>query len=120
VGTSTSSEYAAVLYGISAVARRRWMDNTIADHLGSMFRHAGFVDVRETPAHEIITRQDPDFATRLGLWAEVAAARGHQMVADGLLTETQRATTEAEYRAWMQTEAEAQTLYLLTVEGTVP
>jgi ubiquinone/menaquinone biosynthesis C-methylase UbiE len=96
------------------------MDNTLADHLVSMFRHTGFVDVRETPQHEVITRLDPDFATRLGIWAEVAATRGHQMVADGLLTETQRATAEAEYWAWMQTEAEAQTLYLLTVEGTAP
>jgi hypothetical protein len=42
------------------------------------------------------------------------------MVADGLLTEIQAATAEAEHWAWMQTEAEAQTLYLLTVEGTVP
>ena len=96
------------------------MDNAIADHLVAMFRQAGFVDVRETPQHEVITRRDPDFATRLGLWAEVAATRGHQMVADGLLTETQRATAEAEYRVWVQTAAEAQTLYLLTVEGTVP
>jgi ubiquinone/menaquinone biosynthesis C-methylase UbiE len=96
------------------------MDNAVADHLAPMFRRAGFVGVCETPQHEVTTRQDPEFATRLGIWAEVAATRGHQMVADGFLTETQRATAEAEYRAWMQTEAEAQTLYLLTVEGTVP
>lgn len=96
------------------------MDNAIADHLVSMFRHVGLVDVRETPQHEVTTRQAPDFAARLGLWAEVAATRGHQMVADGFLTATQRATAEAEYRTWIQTEAEAQTLYLLAVEGTVP
>jgi ubiquinone/menaquinone biosynthesis C-methylase UbiE len=95
------------------------MDNVIADHLAAMLRHTGLVDIRVTPQHEVSTRHDADFATRIGIWAEVAATRGHQMVADGFITATQRATTEAEYRAWMQTEAEAQSLYLLAVEGTV-
>ena len=95
------------------------MDNAIADHLASLLRHAGLVHVRETPQHEVTARHDPDFVTRIGIWAEVAATRGHQMVADGLITEAQRARAEAEYRTWVETEAESQTLYLLAVEGTV-
>jgi hypothetical protein len=96
------------------------MENAVADHLRPMFRDVGFVDICETPQYEITTRHDPDFATYVGLWAEVVTTRGHQMVADGFLTEMQRATAEAEYRTWMKTEAEAQTLYVLAVEGTVP
>lgn len=95
------------------------MDNAIADHLTLMLRAIGLSDILQTPQHEVATRQDPDFATRVGIWTEVLATRGYQMVADGLITETQRATAEAEYRTWVQTEAEAQTLYLLAVEGTV-
>ena len=96
------------------------MDNTLADHLADLYAQCGFVDIVSTPQHEVSTKNDPDFSTRLGLWAEVAASRGHQMVADGILTETQRATAEAEYRAWVHESAMAQTMYLMAVEGRRP
>ncbi len=96
------------------------MDNTLADHLVDLYAQSGFEDVVSTPQHEVSTKNDPDFLTRLGLWAEVAASRGHQMVADGILTETQRATAEAEYRAWVHDSAVAQTMYLIAVEGRRP
>lgn len=96
------------------------MDNTLADRLADLYRQCGFVDIVSTPQHEVGTRNDPDFLTRLGLWAEVAASRGHQMVADGILTETQRATAETEYRTWVHDSAVAQTMYLMAVEGRRP
>jgi len=96
------------------------MDNTLADRLADLCGQCGLVDVVLTPQHEVSQRHDPDFATRLGLWAEVAASRGHQMVADGLLAEPQRATAEAEYRAWMHDQALSQTMYLIAVEGRRP
>jgi SAM-dependent methyltransferase len=96
------------------------MDNALADRLADLCAQCGLVDIVSTPQHEVSTRQDPDFSTRLGLWAEVAASRGHQMVEDGVLTETQRATAEAEYRAWVHDSAVTQTLYLLAVEGRRP
>jgi ubiquinone/menaquinone biosynthesis C-methylase UbiE len=96
------------------------MDNTLADRLAHLSAQCGLVDIVSTPQHEVSTRNDPDFYTRLGLWAEVAASRGHQMVVHGILTETQRATAEAEYRAWVHDSAAAQTLYLLAVEGRRP
>jgi ubiquinone/menaquinone biosynthesis C-methylase UbiE len=96
------------------------MDNTLADHLADLYAQCGCVDIVSTPQPEVSTRNDPDFLTRLGLWAEVAASRGHQMVADGILTETQRATAEAEYRAWVHESAVAQTMYLIAVEGRRP
>jgi len=95
------------------------MDNAIADHLVSMFRAAGLTDIREKPQHEAATKRDADFAARVSLWAEVAATRGIQMVADGLISEPQRAAAETEYWEWAQTEAKSQTLYLLAVEGVV-
>ena len=95
------------------------MDNAIADHLVSMFRSAGLTDIREKPQHEVATKCDADFAARMSLWAEVAATRGIQMVADGLISEPQRAAAETEYREWARTEAKSQTLYLLAVEGVV-
>ena len=42
------------------------------------------------------------------------------MVADGMLTETPRATAEAEYRAWSHESAVAQTMHLIVVEGRRP
>jgi SAM-dependent methyltransferase len=96
------------------------MDNAIADHLRGLFDAVGLVDIRDTPQHEETRRADPDFVIRISLWAEVAAGRGHQMVADGIISAAQRATAEADYRAWIRESAESQTLYLISTEGRRP
>jgi SAM-dependent methyltransferase len=96
------------------------MDNAIADHLHGLFDAVGLVDIRDTPQHEETHRTDPDFVIRINLWAEVAAGRGHQMVADGIISAAQRATAEADYRAWIRESAESQTLYLISTEGRRP
>lgn len=93
------------------------MDNAIADHLPRLFADAGLVDIEATPQHEITRRTDADFDTRIALWADLTASRGHQMVADGVITEGQRAAAEADYRAWIRERAESQRLYLVAVEG---
>jgi hypothetical protein len=93
------------------------MDNAIADHLSDLCRAAGLLNVVVTPQHEVSQRQEADFATRAGIWAEVAASRGRQMVQDGLLSEAQRLAAEQEYRLWLRDVAMSQTLYLLAVEG---
>ncbi len=93
------------------------LDNAIADRLAGVFAGVGLLGVTETAQHEATHRSDPDFETRIGIWAEVAATRGHQMVADGIITEHQRSAAEGEYRAWIRASAESQTLYLVAVEG---
>lgn len=93
------------------------MSNTMADRLADLFREAGFRQIAATPQHEASHRGDPDFAARIGIWAEVAASRGLQMVRDGYITELERSRTETEYRSWIETSAVSQTMYLLAVEG---
>jgi SAM-dependent methyltransferase len=96
------------------------MDNAIAGHLHGMFTTLRLVDIREIVQPEVARRADPDFLIRIRLWAEVAAGRGRQMVADGVISEAQRAAAEADYRAWIRDSAESQTLCLISVEGTRP
>ena len=113
---STRGFYAAFL---------RWradagMDNALADHLPALFAAAGLADVASTVQDEVSRRGDPDFAVRVGIWAEVAATRGHQMVADGAISEAERARAEAEYREWVSRDARSQRLYLRAVEGSRP
>jgi ubiquinone/menaquinone biosynthesis C-methylase UbiE len=96
------------------------MDNAVADHLAAMCAQVGLVDIVATLQPEVTQRTDPDFSVRAGLWAEVAATRGHQMVSDGVITESQRAAAEMEYRAWIHDHATSQCLYLIAVEGTRP
>lgn len=96
------------------------MDNAVADHLGDMCAQAGVVDIVTTPQPEATQRTDPDFATRLELWAEVAATRGRQMVSDAVITEPQRAAAETEYRAWLREGAVSQCLSLVAADGTRP
>jgi ubiquinone/menaquinone biosynthesis C-methylase UbiE len=93
------------------------MDNQIADHLAGMFEKAGLQNIKITPHHESTQRGDPDFVQRVGIKVDVVASRGHQLVQEGWISETQRATAELEGREWANTVAESQTLYLLAVQG---
>lgn len=96
------------------------LDNAIADHLVGMFTAVGLRDVVETPQAEVSRRADPDFPTRIATWAEIPAFHGPRMVEDGVITEPERAAAEADYRTWMSSRAEAQSLYLVAVEGLRP
>ena len=68
----------------------------------------------------ITRRSDPDFETRAGIWATIAATRGHQMVADGVISEGERRAAEVEYRAWLGQAGRSHVQYLLAVEGVRP
>lgn len=96
------------------------LDNAIADHLVEMFAAVGLRDIVKTQQTEVSRRADPDFPTRIATWAEIPAFHGPRMVDDAVITETERAAAEADYRAWMSSEAEAQSLYLVAVEATRP
>lgn len=96
------------------------LDNAIADHLRDLFRAVGLTDIRITPQHEVTRRGAPEFAGRLRIWADVAASRGRQMIADGWLTEAECAAAEREYGDWIATEAQGQSMYLLAAEGRRP
>jgi len=89
------------------------MDNAIADHLVGLAAAVGLEDVTVTPQPEHAGRGDADFASRAGIWAEVATTRGHQMVADGAVTESLRSRAERDYRQWVRDDAQSQTMYLL-------
>jgi len=93
------------------------MDNAIADHLARLLAKAGLAEINTTEQHEFIRRTDPEFEARAGIWAAVAATRGHQMVADGTIGESERRNAEVDYRAWLRHGAESHALYLLAVEG---
>lgn len=99
---------------------RTGLDNEMGDHLREMFTSAGLCDVAEIPQLEIARRGEPDFEVRAGIWADTAAFHGPRMVEDGVVTELERAAAEADYRRWVATEAQSQTLYLVSVEGRRP
>ncbi|PYM94659.1 MAG: ubiquinone biosynthesis methyltransferase UbiE [Candidatus Rokuibacteriota bacterium] len=93
------------------------MDNAIADHLPEIFARVGLSEIVASDQHETTRRADPDFETRAGIWAAVAATRGHQMVADGVISEAERRAAEADYRAWLRDGAQTHVQYLRAVEG---
>lgn len=93
------------------------MENTIADQLKDMFMEAGLTDIRVSVQSETTSREDADFNEKIGIWAEVVATRGRQMVEDGYVTESERQEAEKQYREWVTTAAKSQTMYLLAVEG---
>ncbi|NER30523.1 MAG: methyltransferase domain-containing protein [Symploca sp. SIO1C4] len=95
------------------------MDNAIADHLSEIFEKAGLVNIVETPQHQLTKYTDPDFETRIGIWADIAAIKGPQMVQDGAITKDQRLAAEVEYREWVRYQAKLQNVYFTAVEGVV-
>ena len=96
------------------------MSNVVADRLEEWFREAGLGSVAVTPQHEVTRRGDADFDEQILLWSKVAHSRGVQMVADGYLTEAERALAEKEFRSWAADSAVHQKHYLLCVEGVAP
>jgi ubiquinone/menaquinone biosynthesis C-methylase UbiE len=95
-------------------------DNELARHLPAMLRQAGLLEVSESDESEVATRGERDFATRVALWPNIIATRGHQLVGDGALREAERSRAEAEFRSWIETDAERQVLRLSAVVGTRP
>lgn len=113
---SLRSFYAAFLAWRAAAG----LDNAIADRLATLFVTAGLHDLVVTSQHEVAGRGDADFETRAGVWTHVAATRGRQMVADGAITERERAQAEHDCRDWVSERARSHTQYLLAVEGVRP
>jgi ubiquinone/menaquinone biosynthesis C-methylase UbiE len=96
------------------------MDNEIADHLETLFEELGLREVRCTPQPELAQRGAADFEVRIALWGQVIETRGHQVVADGLLSEARRAAAASDFAEWASYAARSQTLWLAAVEGVVP
>jgi ubiquinone/menaquinone biosynthesis C-methylase UbiE len=96
------------------------MDNEMADRLQELFEELGLREVRRTPQPEIARRGEADFEVRIALWGQVIATRGHQVVADGFLSEARRARAEADFMEWASGAAQSQTLWLAAAEGVVP
>jgi len=93
------------------------MDNQIADHLAGMFEELGLKNITIADRSEITNNIDTDFASRINIWAIVAATRGKQMVQDGYITEVERAAAEQDYQYWAATTAQSMTMYLRSVTG---
>ncbi len=93
------------------------MQNDIADRLAGYFETAGLREIAVTGQSETVRRTDAGYATKMGIWATVAETRGHQLVADGYVTEEGRLAAVRDYTAWMATEGDSMEMYLLAVEG---
>jgi ubiquinone/menaquinone biosynthesis C-methylase UbiE len=96
------------------------MDNEMADHLGALFEEIGLREVRSVPQAETTRRGDEDFDVRIALWGQVIATRGHQVVADGFLSEERRAAAETDFTDWASSAARSQTMWLTAAEGLAP
>jgi SAM-dependent methyltransferase len=96
------------------------MDNAMAAHLPGMFDDAGLVDVTAVDQREVTTVRDADYHRRIALWPGVIASRGYQVVADGWLSETDRAHAEEDIWRWIEESSPAQSLFLSSVTGTKP
>jgi hypothetical protein len=96
------------------------MDNAIAAHLPGMFDHAGLIDVAAVDQREVTMVRDADYQRRIALWPGVIASRGHQVVADGWLSEADRALAEEDIWRWIEESSPVQSLFLSSVTGAKP
>jgi ubiquinone/menaquinone biosynthesis C-methylase UbiE len=93
------------------------MDNSIADHLDTIFSDTGLKRVSSADYSEISVRGQQNFNDDIALWAIVAEVRGPQLVADGYITEIVRQQAISDYRQWMVADAQYMKLYLRAVTG---
>lgn len=93
------------------------MDNAIVDRLPNMFKQIDLQDIIITPQHEVVDRTDTNFRSQLGIWENVIASRGVQMVKGGVIQEADRAIAEQDCRKWIDEKSQFQSMYLLAVEG---
>jgi len=94
------------------------LDNALAARLPGMFEQAGLTAVTAADQSEVTTDRDPDYQRRIALWPGVISTRGHQVVADGWLTEAERALAEDEIWRWISQARPTQSLFLRSVAGT--
>ena len=94
--------------------------NNMADQLPTLLAGAGLNDIQTVPQLETVRRGEPDFESRIGLWGEVAATRGHQVVAAGYLSEAEREQAEREFAVWARDQAQMQTLTLSSASASKP
>ena len=85
-----------------------------------MFDEAGLIDVTAVDQREVATTREADYQRRIALWPGVIATRGHQLVADGWLTEADRTLAEEHIGRWIEESSPAQSLFLRSVTGTKP
>lgn len=96
------------------------MDNRIARHLANVLSDGGLVDVQAKVLPQEWRRENPVEWSLAGMWADVAASRGHQMVRDGYITEHQRAQADLDYRSWLSVVGERHVVHLAAAWGYQP
>ncbi|MEL6438982.1 MAG: methyltransferase domain-containing protein [Cyanobacteria bacterium J06621_8] len=96
------------------------MDNTIADKLSKMFKNAGFINVVQTPQHEIVNSTDLNFETSIGIWEDIMIIHGSQIVKNGLISEQQMMQARVDYHKWVLNSALHQTVYFNAVDAITP
>jgi SAM-dependent methyltransferase len=89
-----------------------------ASHSGQANLSFEIADVEVTNEVELTKRGDADFERRMSLWPSMIATRGHQIVADEMLEEPDRAAAGEAFTEWVATEALLQSLYLTAATGT--
>ena len=93
------------------------MNNAIANDLFRYLETAGLSEISSINANQVYLRGQTDFTFKTGIWADVAASRGKQLVKDGYLDEELRVKAIEEYRLWVNTKAQSMTMKLMDVRG---
>jgi len=93
------------------------MDNEIGDNLEKLMNAVNLKQVHTSFELEKTSRGDFDFESRIRLWYDVIQSRGHQLVADGFLSESERALASEEYLEYIKNKSQTQILYLIGAVG---
>jgi SAM-dependent methyltransferase len=95
--------------------------NRMAGHLPGLFIAAGLTEVEVHPGDETVERGDPDFfdAYASGIWLYVIESLGPNLVAAGFLEEAARQGAEEDYRQYVATTLQRQTLSISTVTARI-
>ena len=93
------------------------MNNSIANELAQYFENEGLEEIKSFNADQAYYRGQEDFFFKIGIWSDVAASRGKQLVEDGYLDDSSRLLAIKEYSEWVKNEARSMVLKLKEVRG---
>ena len=96
------------------------MNNSMAIDLPDLFQKAGLTEIEVLQANQTYNKGEKDFSFKAGIWSDVAASRGIQLVEEGYIEESDRMLAITEYNKWVRNKALSMTLKLNDVRGIKP
>ena len=93
------------------------MNNQISEDLPTYFKNVGLKNIQTENANEQYKKGQPNFESKIGIWAKVADSP--QMIKEGYSSQKEQQLVIGEYNHWIEHPAERMEMKLKEVKGWI-